>query len=202
MLIHFDYDIFQMINHLAASASVLNPLMKFLAEDAEYLFFAGVLIYWFLRTDRNRRMTFEALIAACIGLGISGLIGHFLYRDRPFAAHTVIQLIAHPANASFPSDHALGAFVIASTFWLYRWKEGILWLILGGLIALSRVWTGVHYPSDVIAGAVIGNLVALTVHGVFKHSARLRTIETTIIRLYERIEHKIWARKPHVKSSK
>lgn len=201
MLSNFDYDIFQMINHLAASASVLNPLMKFLAKDAEYLFFLGVLIYWFIRTDRNRRMTFEALIAACIGLGISGLIGHFLYRDRPFVTHTVIQLIAHPANASFPSDHALGAFVIASTIWLYRKKEGILWLILAGLIALSRVWTGVHYPSDVIAGAVIGNLIALIVHGVFKYSGRLRRIQTTIIHVYEKIEHKIWAKKPNMNSS-
>lgn len=201
MLSNLDYDIFQMINHFAASVSVLNPVMKFLAEDAEYLFFAGVLLYWFIRTDRNRRMTFEALIAACVGLGISGLIGHFLYRDRPFVTHTVIQLIAHPANASFPSDHALGAFVIASTIWLYHKKTGILWLILGGLIALSRVWTGVHYPSDVIAGAVMGNLIALTVHGVFKYSARLRRIETTIIGIYEKIEHKIWAKKPAVKSS-
>lgn len=68
-------------------------------------------------------MIVEALTAACIGLSASGVIGNFFYRDRPFVIHIVFQLIKHPANASFPSDHAIGAFGIATTI-LAVSKEG------------------------------------------------------------------------------
>ncbi|WP_231571625.1 undecaprenyl-diphosphatase [Gordoniibacillus kamchatkensis] len=191
-MLQLDYQLFQIINGLAGSVSFLNPLMRFLAQHAEYLFYIGVIIYWFIRTESNRRMIVEALTAACIGLAISGLIGDFFYRDRPFVTHAVFQLIQHPANASFPSDHAIGAFVIATTIWLFRKKEGRLWLALAACIAFSRIWTGVHYPSDVIAGALIGVAAAAGVHQVFVKSRFAQKGQLVGIRLYERIEHKIW----------
>lgn len=148
----FDYQVFQYINHLAQIIPLFNPFMRFVSEDAEYLFYLGILIYWFTRNRGNRQMVAEALISACAAFGVGGILSQFFYRDRPFVHHSVIQLIQHPANASFPSDHALGAFVIATAIWLFRKRDGAAWLALGGLIALSRVWTGVHYPLDVIAG--------------------------------------------------
>lgn len=195
-----DYQLFQLINGLAVSMSFLNPLMRFLAQDAEYLFYIGVIFYWFIRTESNRRMIVQALTAACAGLAVSGLIGDFFYRDRPFVTHAVFQLIKHPANASFPSDHAIGAFVIATTIWLFRKADGKLWLALAACIAFSRIWTGVHYPSDVLAGALIGIAAAAGVHQIF---ARLRFARNGLhagIGLYERLEQKIWPKKH--KSSK
>lgn len=152
-------------------------------------------MYWFMRTESNRRMIVEALTAACIGLAISGLIGVSFYRDRPFVTYHVFQLIPHPANASFPSDHAIGAFVIATTIWLFRKKEGRLWLTIASCIAFSRIWTGVHYPSDVIAGALIGMAAAAGVHQVFAKSRVAQKGQLFGIGLYERIEHKIWPKK-------
>jgi undecaprenyl-diphosphatase len=193
-MMQLDYQLFQLINGLAVSLSFLNPLMRFLAEDAQYLFYVGVFVYWFVRTESNRRMIVEALTAACIGLAVSGLIGDLFYRDRPFVTHAVFQLIKHPANASFPSDHAIGAFVIATTIWLFRRKDGMFWLILAACIAFSRVWTGVHYPSDVLAGALIGAAAAAGVHLLFAKSQLARKGQRIGIGLYERLEQKLWPR--------
>jgi len=185
-----DFQWFQWVNQCAASVSALNPIMRFLAQYAEYLFYLGILVYWFTRRSENRRMVAEALLAACVSLAVSGILGHFFYRDRPFVAHHVLQLIEHPANASFPSDHATGAFVIATAIWLFRRRAGKAWLALAACIAISRVWTGVHYPSDVLAGALLGTITAVVVHWCLKRSKWL----SVCIKLYEKIEMKVWPR--------
>lgn len=195
MFLQWDYHFFQLINHLAISDSFMNPFMDFLAQDGEYLFFLGIIIYWFLRTKSNRRMVAEGIIAACTALALNGVIGLAAYRDRPFVHHHVIQLIHHAANASFPSDHAAGAFVIATSIWIWRNREGLLWMLLAAGISLSRVWTGVHYPLDVLTGMVIGVAVAFAVH---KITHRWRFADdglNKIIAFYERIEEKVWKKK-------
>jgi undecaprenyl-diphosphatase len=198
---NWDYNLFKIINDLAGQITFLNPLMRFLAADAEYLFYLSIIIYWFTRTKQNRRMVAEALLSACAALGISGLIAHFFYRDRPFITHSVIQLIKHPANASFPSDHATGAFVIATAIWLFRRKDGSIWLFLAACIALSRVWTGVHYPTDVIAGACLGMLSAFVVHQIFAKSHLANRLLDSCLHLYEILEHKVWKEKKNVKTT-
>lgn len=194
-LLQLDYQWFQKINQLGADASWLNPVMRFFAEKAEYVFLIGVIVYWFSRTASNRKMVAGALLSMGLATSCGAVLGHFFYRDRPFVAHSVIQLIKHAENASFPSDHAMGAFAIATTFWLYKRKSGIAWLILAGCIALSRVWTGVHYPLDVIAGAVIGAAAALVIHQLLAHFSPASRFLLYLIRWYEAQEYKLWYKK-------
>jgi undecaprenyl-diphosphatase len=189
---NLDYQLFKIINDMAGKLIIFNPLMRFLAADAEYLFFIGILIYWFTRIKQNRIMVAESLISACTALGINGIIAHYYYRDRPFITHSVIQLIKHPANASFPSDHATGAFVIATAIWLFRKKDGAIWLILALCIALSRIWTGVHYPTDVIAGVFIGSVSAFIVHQLFAKSIYASRLLKYLLHFYELLEQKLW----------
>jgi len=198
---HLDYMVFQWINNLAVQALIFNPLMRFLAQDGEYVFYAGMLIYWFIRTAQNRILVAKALLSACIALGVGGVIVQFYDRARPFVNHKVVQLIQHPANASFPSDHATGAFVIAMSIWFAHKKAGTIWLIFASLVAISRVWTGVHYPTDVIAGAFIGLAAAFGVQQLFAHSDWAQRQLAAAIKLYEHFEQKVWARKQTVNST-
>jgi undecaprenyl-diphosphatase len=192
---NWDYNLFKMINDLAGTLTFFNPIMRFLAADAEYLFFLAMVVYWFIRTKQNRTMVAQALISACVALGINGIIAHFFYRNRPFMTHPVIQLIKHPANASFPSDHAAGAFVIALAIWLFRKKDGGIWLGLAACIALSRVWTGVHYPTDVIVGASIGMITAWGIHQLFAKWGFAQRMLDSLIHFYEVLEQKVWKKR-------
>jgi undecaprenyl-diphosphatase len=190
-----DYQLFQAINQFAETAAFLNPLICFLAEEAQYVFILGTIVYWFSRTKQNRRMIAEAFVSGCIALGFSGALGSLFYRDRPFVAHAVNQLISHPINASFPSDHATGAFVIASTIWIVHRRIGWIWIVLAAGIALSRVWVGVHYPSDVLAGALIGMASSAVVHAVFTHFLPAQRLLDGGIGLYEKVEFKVWRKR-------
>lgn len=188
MMFHLDYGVFQIINHLAISERFLNPFMILLAEKAEYLFFAGIIFYWFYHKVQNRKMVAEAIISACAALAINVLIGHLFYRDRPFVSHHVNWLIPHVKNASFPSDHATAAFVIATAIWIWKERDGWLWLLLAAGIAISRVWTGVHYPLDVVAGMMIGVGVAFAVHYLLLRSEKINRVLILLIEFYEKIE--------------
>ncbi|CAM2870724.1 undecaprenyl-diphosphatase [Paenibacillus sediminis] len=192
---NLDYQIFQMINDQAIRHGSLNGFMCFFAQDAQYLLLLGMIIYWFTRNRLNRMMAIEAAISVLLGMGISFVIGHFLYRDRPFVDHTVIQLIKHAANASFPSDHAIGAFAIATMFLLYGKRMRFVWIIIAALIGFSRVWTGVHYPTDVIAGAIIGIVCSVVTHQICSHSNAVNKLIISAIRIYESLETKIWTKR-------
>ncbi|MCM3699766.1 phosphatase PAP2 family protein [Paenibacillus macerans] len=87
------------------------------------------------------------------------------------------------------------AFVIASTIWLFRRKDGFIWLMLAAGIVVSRIWTGVHYPSDVAAGAFIGFISAVLVHRLFARWYFAQKCISYGIGFYENVEQKVWAKK-------
>ncbi|GIO31422.1 undecaprenyl-diphosphatase [Paenibacillus sp. VCA1] len=167
MLLSWDYSLFSWINDAAGSHPAIDAIMRFLSKDAEYLFYLAVIVYCFTRKGKDRGMVVQALVSACLAFGIGFVLSHLFYRDRPFVTHHVHQMIEHAANASFPSDHSIGSFVIAFSIFLCRKKDGVFWLILAVLIGFSRIWNGVHYPTDVISGAIIGIVSALVVYKLF-----------------------------------
>ncbi|MEC4568711.1 undecaprenyl-diphosphatase [Paenibacillus sp. CMAA1739] len=191
MLINVDFALFHWINELANHLVFLNGTMRFLAQYAPYLFGVALLVYWFTFKTSNRMMVLEAVITVCIGFIISWGLGHLFYRDRPFVGHTVIQLIHHDPNASFPSNHALGAFALAAILWLHHQKYRVLWMVLAVLIAISRVWTGVHYPSDILAGALIGTGCAVGVHKFIRSRKLPGLFMQAAIIFYEKWEQKL-----------
>lgn len=162
-----DYQLFHWINLQSGQLTYLNGIMIFFAKFAIFMFPVGIFAYGVSKSRRNLMMALQAILAACAGTTVSFIIGHLLYRDRPFVTHSVIQLISHSADASFPSDHATVAFACATAFWLghvrYRWG----WVLIAACIAFARVWSGVHYPSDVAAGALLGVGSAWGVRQIF-----------------------------------
>ena len=116
---------------------------------------------------RGKTACLSGLSAAALGLLISQAISHFWIRDRPFIAHPhdTFLLVARSHEPSFPSDHAVAAFAIACSVALLAGRRpGVLLLVAATVIAISRVFVGLHYPGDVAGGALIGLLSSLIVY--------------------------------------
>lgn len=90
-------------------------------------------------------------------------------RTRPYeVVEGLTRLIEKQSDYSFPSGHTAASFAAAVILFLQLPKKyGIPALILAVLISFSRLYLGVHYPTDVLAGAVSGTLIALAVHWIF-----------------------------------
>ena len=90
------------------------------------------------------------------------IIKNIVQRPRPFVTFTDLQiLIPTPSEFSFPSGHTSSSFAAAGVFYSNLPKKfGVPAVILAGLIGLSRLYVGVHYPTDVIAGIVMGILLS------------------------------------------
>jgi undecaprenyl-diphosphatase len=110
-----------------------------------------------------RRTAVAAGLSAALGLAVGSLIAQFVDRARPFVSDpgSVHLFAAHSADAGFPSDHATAAFAIAVAIVLRKRDLGIFALLAASVLSVGRVAIGVHYPSDVIAGAALGAAAAL-----------------------------------------
>ena len=170
-----DYALFRAVNDLAGQIAWVDRLAVWFALWSPYLVVALVAMLWLRRRTqtgvRDREAAVHAGLAAVLALFVNWSIAAAWSRDRPFADHAAHVLVARSADPSFPSDHASAAFAIAVAVFLYDRRVGSVLLGLASLMALDRVFVGLHYPGDVLAGALIGTAVALALVVVRKELA-------------------------------
>lgn len=164
MILDTDYKWFMFINERVSIYPLIDNVMIFFAEYVQYAFVLLLIMLWWRNKKNDRIIVFQALFAFSLSYSVNRLIELFLYRERPFITHDIIQLVEHAANSSFPSDHASSALSIAITLMVVTFRYRYLWCLFAILIAFSRVWVGVHYPFDVLVGALSGVLIALVTH--------------------------------------
>lgn len=187
-----DLEIFKAINGFAAQNDVFEDWLRFVAINAE-LMFAAVLAAAFLAQGRWRSLparhgVVAAGLAALLALAVAHVIGTFWDRPRPYEAHPGMVHLFVPVShdPSFPSDHATAAFAIAVSIFLRNRRLGLLTLGMAAVIGLSRVVVGIHYPSDIVGGAVLGTLAALALW-MPPIRGYLRRLAMEISALYDRV---------------
>ncbi len=114
----------------------------------------------------------QAAFAVVLATAVGYLIGALVGRPRPFSEDIYVAPIGLlPTSASFPSAHSWVAFAFASTFLYYPKyaRIGRVLVALACLVAVGRVMAGLHYPSDVLGGALLG-LVSTYLIARFGHS--------------------------------
>jgi len=166
---NFDYFLFQKINNLANQSVLMDKIGIFFAQYLIYflvLLTLGFVIYS-LRRNKNWKLLWQSLLTVVLSrLVITELIRFFWHRPRPFLVESVHQLTAHTPSGSFPSGHLAFLFALAAVIYFNSKSvpsgRQVGWLLFAGgfLVGLGRIFVGVHYPLDILAGIFIGFLSA------------------------------------------
>jgi undecaprenyl-diphosphatase len=154
--------IFIFINNWAGRWGWLDSLMIFCAEYLWYLLVLGVLWLAVRNWKHWRDMAIVSIGSAVVArFGVAELIRHFYYHARPYwvLAQTHL-LLAKETESSFPSGHTIFVFALAMGVYIYNKRIGKWYLWLGALVGFARIFVGIHWPYDIIAGAILGVLTA------------------------------------------
>jgi undecaprenyl-diphosphatase len=186
-----DFQLFQLVNSLAGRNDVLDGLARLLVNDYFLTTTMSLIlvIFWFEGGDRDRREqnqrgVLRAIIALFVANIILKLCNLVYFRPRPFVGHEVNLLFYRPTDSSFPSNPATVGFSLAIAVWLTNRRLGALLLVLATLFGLSRIYCGVHYPLDMVAGALLG---ALSAYLVVKRGEFFDPVLSLIIRTGRRL---------------
>lgn len=146
----------------AAGCAFLDKVMPVITSLSDAGLFWIVLAAVLLCFRKTRRAGMTMGLALIFGLLVCNLtLKPLAARIRPFDFDPSIRLIVeHMSDYSFPSGHTTAAFEGAVGLWLHHKKPGWICLVLAVLIAFSRLYLMVHYPTDVLAGAILGSLLA------------------------------------------
>jgi membrane-associated phospholipid phosphatase len=170
-LASFDITILNWLNHHLIPHSV--PVLSAVSHITTYISIVAVLIVlllWVIRRSKPILRKFFILATVLIlVLIVSQGLKSLIYKDRPFDTYPFIEKLADGGGSSFPSGHTLEAFAMATVFsLLFRRKKiviaAFIWAIL---VAYSWMALGVHYPSNVLGGCLIGMFLGWVVPWIF-----------------------------------
>lgn len=136
-----------------------------------YLIAGAVVLLWFradpARRHADRLAVVNALWAGALASVAKAIVATAWFRPRPFVDLVLTPLVTmDPSSASFPSGHATFAFGVATSIALYDRRFGFPLLLLAALVSFGRVLVGVHYPLDVVSGAILGIAIAFAIRRV------------------------------------
>ena len=153
------------------SSPVADIIMKCLTYSIEYGAMA-ILVFIVMMFVKKMRKTGFAVMGATLSVLLFGelilklvkdgktdqlILKHIVCRPRPFTVNSAIDIIIKaPSGFSFPSSHTATCFAMATAIYLFHKRLGIIAYIYASLVAFSRMYLYVHYPSDVFGGVILG----------------------------------------------
>lgn len=146
-------------------------LMTHLGDAGAVWIISGVVMLAFKKYRKcGICVLFSLLLCACV---TSGVIKPMADRLRPYEVKQMLIYIPMPMGASFPSGHTSSSFAAAFSIFLWHKKESVPAFIVAVLIAFSRMYFYVHFPTDVLIGALIGVLSAFAVSYAIKRKVNI-----------------------------
>ncbi len=174
-VLNLDHQIFTAINSLSGKYHWLDLLAIICAKYLIFVIFGAALGWWISLhktkstsawpiEGKKKWLAFGHLGLTALGVYLlNNLIALIHFRERPFLHDGVKQIVNPISEKSFPSDHAAASFAVATVILFYNKALGVFLFILAIFVGLGRIYTGVHYPLDVLGGAIVGILSALVI---------------------------------------
>jgi len=185
----WDWALFQLINGWAGRWPLLDGVMRLLVNDygLPTAMSLGLVALWFegrerIGRERNQRAVLLAVLSLLAANVLLKLCNFIYFRPRPFYSHPVNLLFYHPTDSSLPSNAVTVGFSLAVSVWLGNRRAGLGFILAALLFGLARVFCGVHYPGDVLAGALLGGGVAYALSRQSRWVAPLSALVLNIAR--------------------
>lgn len=141
-----------------------DVIVEFFATFLIWILYAGLVVLWFIDGKIKKEQVLHALVAGGIAWLIAFTIKRIFPTLRPYMINgRETDVVIPPSDGAFPSSHTALAFSLASTIFMHDKKIGFWYLAAALLVGTARVLANVHYPVDILGGAIIGTLIAIIV---------------------------------------
>lgn len=174
-----NFYLFQQINQFAGQNPYLDIIAIFFAKYFGYFLIGFLFILLYKNFNKYLRMTISAISAAFLSrLFFTELIRFIVPRQRPYVENNVNLLLSHISQPAFPSGHAAFFFALSTVVYLYNVKKyphlrffnvsiGLWFFTASFIICLARVFCGIHWPLDILAGAIVGIFSGILIYKIF-----------------------------------
>ncbi len=148
---------------------MINIVILFTASILIWLMVLGLIILWLFDGKFNKELVLHAIVA-CLFAWIGSLFLKDIFdTTRPYVTEGVKYLVfwipSFEAGA-FPSGHAASSFALSITIWFHDKKVGSFYIFASIMIGVARVIANVHYPIDILGGAILGILIAFLIEKI------------------------------------
>lgn len=142
-------------------------LITFFASFLIWFMFGGLFVLWVIDGKIKKEQVIHALISFFLAWLVTDIIKKLFPTLRPFEVTGEIPLtIFARGDGAFPSGHTASSFALATTIFLHDRKVGTGFLAAAAIVGMGRILGHVHYPIDIVGGAVIGIAISLVIEKV------------------------------------
>ncbi len=161
--------IFFFLNNLAGKYFLLDVFLYFFVTFSPYILLFFILFLLLRNFKKYLFFVVEVVFAGFFArYALVSIIRHFFPRVRPFYKLEDINfLLEQKESMSFPSGHTAFVFAISTVIYFYNRKIGVTLFVLSSLMGLARIISGIHWPTDILGGIVVGVLSGVMISEIF-----------------------------------
>jgi len=144
-----------------------DGLITFLASFLIWVILFGIIMLWLVDGRIKKEVALHAIFASLLAWILAEMVKSLVPSMRPFDQNGLTPLtLTVPIGSAFPSGHTAAAIAIAVSIFLHKKGLGLAFLIGGVGVGIGRFLSNVHFPLDILGGAVVGILCAITVQKI------------------------------------